>query len=79
MYLRYFNNTNVRKDMKLSEKLKQKKQTPYEIVAAEFKTTVLYVGQIARGERVPKRGKGLEVYNILEKYSTKILEKYTTS
>lgn len=45
--------------MKLSEKLK--KDRPYEIVAKEFSTTVLYVGQIARGERIPKRGKGLEI------------------
>lgn len=64
-YLRYFNNANVRKDMKLSEKLKQKSKTPYELIADEFGTTVLYVGQIARGERKPIRGKGLQVKNRL--------------
>lgn len=52
--------------MRLSEKLKQKTKTPYEMVAEEFDTSVIYVGQIARGERIPKRGKGLQVKQRLQ-------------
>ena len=36
------------------------------IDAKQFKTTPLYVGQIARGERKPIRGKGLEIKKELE-------------
>lgn len=38
-------------------------QTPYQRIAAKYNTTELYVGQIARGEREPKRGKGLQILN----------------
>ncbi|WP_066435485.1 hypothetical protein [Chryseobacterium sp. CCH4-E10] len=37
--------------------------TPYQEIAAEFDTDPLYVGQIARGERKPIRGKGLKILN----------------
>lgn len=49
------------KNMKLSEKLKEKNKTVYTQVAEEFHTTTLYVGQIARNERIPQRGKGLQI------------------
>ncbi len=49
----------------LVEKLKKKTETPYQMVAREFDTTELYVGQIARGERIPQRGKGLKIKNRL--------------
>lgn len=42
-------------------------KTPYQKIAAQFDTSVLYVGQIARGERVPIRGKGLRILNELKK------------
>ena len=45
----------------LAEKIKKIAETPYQKVAREFNTTDLYVGQIARGERIPKRGKGLKI------------------
>ena len=51
--------------MKLSEKVKKKNKTAYEQVAEEFGTTALYVGQIARNERNPIRGKGLLIKNRL--------------
>lgn len=51
----------------LAEKLKKTAETPYQMIAREFETTVLYVGQIARGERIPKRGKGLCIKNRLKK------------
>mgnify|MGYP001075872860 FL=1 len=41
--------------MKLAEKLKEKRTTPYKEIAKKFDTTVIYVGQIARGDRIPKR------------------------
>lgn len=50
----------------LVKKLKEKTETPYQKVAREFSTTELYVGQIARGERVPKRGKGLQILHRLQ-------------
>lgn len=52
--------------MKLSEKLKKKSKTLYEQVAEKTGTTPLYVGMIARGERLPKRGKGLQVKQCLQ-------------
>lgn len=50
----------------LAQKIKKISQTPYQSIATEFNTTVLYVGQIARGERIPQRGKGLKIKNKLE-------------
>ena len=50
----------------LAEKVKQKSETPYQKVARALDTDVLYVGQIARGERIPKRGKGLKIKKALE-------------
>ena len=51
----------------LARKVKKIDATIYQRVAKQFKTTSLYVGQIARGERTPIRGKGLEIKNTLEK------------
>lgn len=45
----------------IAEKLKIKSETTYQKVAREFATTEFYVGQIARGERIPQRGKGLKI------------------
>ncbi|SHK69171.1 hypothetical protein [Epilithonimonas mollis] len=46
-------------------------KTPYQVIADECDTTVLYVGQIARGERNPIRGKGLEVLKKLKELTSK--------
>lgn len=63
--------------MKLAEKLREKRKratasrpsTPYQKVAKKFGTTVVYVGQIARGERVPKQknGKAMKILKELER------------
>ena len=63
--------------MKLAEKLREKRKratalvpsTPYQKVAKKFGTTVVYVGQIARGDRIPKRknGKGMKILQELER------------
>ena len=54
--------------MKLSDKLLQHKhvETPYQRVAKEFGVTSRYVGMVARGQRKPIRGKGLQVRQRLE-------------
>ncbi len=46
-------------------------KTPYQVIADELDTTVLYVGQIARGERIPIRGKGLKILNKLKQLTSK--------
>lgn len=38
-------------------------KTPYQSIAEKFDCDPLYVGQIARGERIPIRGKGLKILN----------------
>lgn len=63
--------------MKLAEKLREKRKratalapsTPYQKVAKKFNTTVVYVGQIARGDRIPKQknGKGMKILQELER------------
>lgn len=45
--------------------------TPYQMIAAELNTSALYVGQIARGERIPTRGKGLKILNKLKELTSK--------
>jgi hypothetical protein len=45
----------------LAQKVKKLGETPYQMVAREFETSEFYVGQIARGERIPQRGKGLKI------------------
>ncbi|MGP1479347.1 MAG: XRE family transcriptional regulator [Capnocytophaga sp.] len=50
----------------LARKVKKIDATIYQRVAKQFKTTSLYVGQIARGERKPIRGKGLAIKKELE-------------
>lgn len=44
--------------MRLAEKLKEKRTTPYKEIAKIVGVCPEYVGQIARGERVPKRNSG---------------------
>lgn len=51
----------------LLEKLRKKKTTPYKEVAKKLQMSEVYVGQIARGERRPKRGKGAEALRELER------------
>lgn len=46
-------------------------KTPYQVIADELDTTVLYVGQSARGERIPIRGKGLKILNKLKQLTSK--------
>ena len=55
--------------MRISEKLKAKRTTPYREIAQKCGVTALYVGQIARGQRIPKRksGKAMRVLEELEK------------
>lgn len=55
--------------MRISEKLKESRLTPYQQVAQKCGVTERYVGKIARGQRVPKRnsGKGMEVLKELQK------------
>ncbi|WP_407512877.1 hypothetical protein, partial [Elizabethkingia miricola] len=66
-YLRYSNIAKVIKYMKtIATKIRKMRVTPYQEIAKDFNTTTLYVGQIARGERIPKRGKGLRILHALE-------------
>ncbi len=51
----------------LAEKVKKKKQTPYQMVAKRYGVSAYYVGLIARGDRQPKRGKGAEVLRELKR------------
>ena len=51
--------------MKLSEKIQR--TTPYSLIAVQLGVSSKFVGMIARGERNPSRGKGLEVKKELEK------------
>ena len=55
--------------MRLAEKLKGRRTTPYKEIAEFVGGCPRYVGQIARGERVPKRktGKAARVLAELEK------------
>jgi hypothetical protein len=61
-----FNDANIDIMETLAEKIKQKKQTPYQLIADKYNTTQGYVGQIAREERKPMRGKGLKIKKELE-------------
>ena len=60
--------------MRLAEKLKEKRTTPYEEIAKSVGVCPRYVGMIARGERVPKRksGKAAKVLKELEKMCNEI-------
>ena len=44
--------------MRLAEKVKEKRTTPYKEIAETVGVCPRYVGQIARGERIPKRATG---------------------
>ncbi|MRI64690.1 XRE family transcriptional regulator [Ornithobacterium rhinotracheale] len=57
----------MNKNKTLAKAIKEKHQTPYQKLAKEFNTSPLYIGQIARGERHPIRGKGLAIKRELEK------------
>lgn len=50
----------------LAKKLRHKRETPYQRVARELDSSEIYVGQIARGQRNPTRGKGLKIKKMLE-------------
>ncbi|GEM58403.1 XRE family transcriptional regulator [Flavobacterium oreochromis] len=51
----------------LAQKINHRVATPYQRIAQLLDTDVAYVGQIARGERIPKRGKGLKIKQEIEK------------
>ncbi len=51
----------------LAKKLKEKSATVYQRIAKKYETDADYVGKIARGERVPVRGKGIDILNELKK------------
>ncbi|MDY3351896.1 XRE family transcriptional regulator [Riemerella anatipestifer] len=57
----------MNKNKTLAERIREKKQTPYQIIAKKFSTSAVYVGQIATGSRKPIRGKGLKIKKELEK------------
>jgi len=54
--------------MRLSDKIikNYERTTPYTRIAKELGVSARFVGMIARGERVPMRGKGLLVKKKLE-------------
>ena len=52
--------------MNIANRIKEKNKTIYQIIAEKQGVTVDFVGRIARGEREPKRGKGLKVVKELE-------------
>jgi hypothetical protein len=55
----------------LAKKIKEKRQTDYQRIAKQHNTDADYVGKIARGERVPVRGKGLMILKELEEITKK--------
>lgn len=52
----------------LAEKIKELKQTPYEIVAKRVDASADYVQKIATSARQPKSTKGKKVIQALEEY-----------
>lgn len=58
-----------------SSKLRKpvKFKTTYQRIAEKFDVGVFYVGQIARKERVPIRGKGLKVLREIERIEKEII------
>lgn len=52
--------------MNITQKIREKNKTVYQLIAEKNGVTTDFVGRIARGERNPKRGKGLEVKKELE-------------
>ncbi|AZB17608.1 XRE family transcriptional regulator [Chryseobacterium indologenes] len=51
----------------LAKKIRQRSETPYQAIAKKHNTNAEYVGKIARAERIPIRGKGLQILNELKK------------
>ncbi len=49
------------------KKIINNNESVYESIAKKCETSAEYVGKINRGERQPVRGKGLKVYNELQK------------
>ncbi|MDB0602609.1 XRE family transcriptional regulator [Tenacibaculum maritimum] len=49
-----------------SENNKNEPSTLYQIIASQFGVTPRYVGKIARNERTPVRGVGLEVKKAID-------------
>ncbi|MDE5525661.1 XRE family transcriptional regulator [Elizabethkingia meningoseptica] len=50
----------------LANKIRKTIKTPYQIIGEQKGVSAKYVGIIARGERIPVRGKGLEVLKALK-------------
>lgn len=61
----------MNKNKTLAERIKKVRKTPYQLIAEKYNTCTVYVSQIARGERVPVRGKGLKIKEELEKLVNK--------
>lgn len=53
--------------MRFSTILQKKEQTIYQRIAKKYDVSVDYVGKIARGDRVPGRGKGREIFDEIQK------------
>ncbi len=54
-----------------SQKITNLSQTIYQSIAKKFKKSVSYVGKIARKERTPTRGVGLDILKEIESYRNK--------
>ncbi len=55
----------MKKENTMAERIKEKYSLTS--IAKKFNTDLAYVSQIARGKRIPTRGKGLEIKKELEK------------
>lgn len=51
--------------MKLSQQIHKKRLTPYQLIGRKYCVNAHFVGMIAQGHRIPKRGKGLQILNEL--------------
>jgi transcriptional regulator with XRE-family HTH domain len=58
--------------MKLSERVKNQNMTIYSRIACKHGVSRGYVGKIARGERIPLRGRGLKAWNELKKVAEEV-------
>ncbi len=62
--------------MSRNTEINQNKTTSlYQKLAQKYSVSVDYVGMIARGQRVPKRGKGLQIQESLKQIESIYTEK----
>lgn len=52
--------------MKLSEQLRKKYKSPFQLVAEKTGVSIIYVRMVANGDRKPTKKKGLEVLKALQ-------------